>query len=290
MTNELTITTNSIPAPRTFINDKLNACSERIYVILTGAQAASEEVANILAEVYSSKCYTDDGFKSVGDYAEQCFGMKQSQAYRLARSAARFRSEDSVYKDNPVTSCLSLAKLDELTPLSDDDITAGIESGEISESSSQDSLREYAKAHNQKERKPRERKEDKWSLCYSGADWKADPDFTWNDTPFYKSELEGEVKRHFTAEDGFTTIRINDTEDGRPRWYAVALDGSGITTITAYISVPYVAPEKPNKTKNSGKSRKYSSEEVNAAIEAYQKEHDGQEPPVSVLMQILRGE
>ena len=289
MTNELTITTNSLPSPRTFINDKLSACSERIYAILNGVHAAPEEIANILAEVYTTKCYTDDGFKSVGDYAEQCFGMKQSQAYRLARSADRFRSEESTYKNNPVTSRISLAKLDELYPLSDEAIINGIESGEITPESSQDALREYAKAHSQNERKPRERKEDKWTICKVGVDWIPETEYPLDDTPIYRSELEKTV-RGLYSNDKWTIVRINDTEDGLPRWYSVALDGSRFIPITAYISDPYVAPEKPKKTKKSGKSRKYSPEEVNAAIEAYQKEHYGQEPTVSVLMQILRGE
>ena len=136
---------------RTFKNARLNEITAEINSCGKSMNANTVQIAKLLGEVLDKQLYTDDGFKSVGEYAEQTFGIGKASAYQLANVGKRF------YLAESATAALaaemySPAKLAELVKLDDAQIQTAIDNGTISADSTQLQLRETAKAV--KESKP----------------------------------------------------------------------------------------------------------------------------------------
>lgn len=130
---------------RTFKNARLNEITAEINSCGKSMNANTVQIAKLLGEVLDGQLYTDDGFKSVGEYAEQTFGIGKASAYQLANVGKRF------YLAETATAALaaemySPAKLAELVKLDDEQIQNAIDSGAISAASTQAQLRETAKA------------------------------------------------------------------------------------------------------------------------------------------------
>ena len=130
---------------RTFKNARLNEITAEINSCGKSMNANTVQIAKLLGEVLDKQLYTDDGFKSVGEYAEQTFGIGKASAYQLANVGKRF------YLAESATAALaadmySPAKLAELVKLDDEQIQNAIDSGAISAASTQAQLRETAKA------------------------------------------------------------------------------------------------------------------------------------------------
>lgn len=155
--NELTLSTTNAPAKFTFKNAKLNEISAKIAeqsvamnsvynAAKEGAETVNKALAPLFGELLKTKCFKDDGFKSVADYAEQTFGMSKSMAYMLARVGEQFYSDNS---DCTVKAreTLSTSKLAELTNTDRIAIAKAIDSGELSSDSSLIACRDFATAH-----------------------------------------------------------------------------------------------------------------------------------------------
>lgn len=155
--NELTLSTTTAPTKFSFKNAKLNEISAKIAeqsaamnsvynAAKEGAEAVNKALAPLFGELLKTKCFKDDGFKSVADYAEQTFGMSKSMAYMLARVGEQFYSDNS---DCTVKAreTLSTSKLAELTNTDRIAIAKAIESGELSSDSSLITCRDFATAH-----------------------------------------------------------------------------------------------------------------------------------------------
>lgn len=132
-------------ATRTFKNARLNEITAEINSCGKSMNANTVQIAKLLGEVLDKQLYTDDGFKSVGEYAEQTFGIGKASAYQLANVGKRF------YLAESATAALaaemySPAKLAELVKLDDKQIQTAIDNGTISAASTQQQLRETAKA------------------------------------------------------------------------------------------------------------------------------------------------
>ena len=130
---------------RTFKNARLNEITAEINSCGKSMNANTVQIAKLLGEVLDGQLYTDDGFKSVGEYAEQTFGIGKASAYQLANVGKRF------YLAETATAALaaemySPAKLAELVKLDDEQIQTAIDNGTISAASTQQQLRETAKA------------------------------------------------------------------------------------------------------------------------------------------------
>ena len=144
-TNLQNITTNS-PATFNFKSAALNAYSRQIAEI--GATMASKniEIAKILGKIMTEEAYKEDGFQSVQDYAEQTFGIKKSSAYQLANVGRRFyNTEDPTAKH--VAAMIPPANLAELKNMTNDEIQAEIDAGNITPETTQKQLREIAAKH-----------------------------------------------------------------------------------------------------------------------------------------------
>lgn len=155
--NELILSTANTPAKFSFKNAKLNEISAKIAeqaanmnsvynAAKEGAEAVNKALAPLFGELLSTKCYTEDGFKSVADYAEQTFGMGKSMAYMLARVGKEYHNEGGDLTAKAVET-LSTAKLAELTGVDRVAVAKAIESGELTAESSLAECRDFAAAH-----------------------------------------------------------------------------------------------------------------------------------------------
>ena len=155
--NELTISTVNTPAKFTFKNAKLNEISEKIAeqsaamntvynAAKEGAEAVNKALAPLFGELLTTKCFKDDGFKSVADYAEQTFGMSKSMAYMLARVGEQFYNTDNDYT-RKARETLSTSKLAELTGTDRVAIAKAIDDGELASDTPLTACRDFATPH-----------------------------------------------------------------------------------------------------------------------------------------------
>lgn len=155
--NELILSSSSAPAKFTFKNAKLNEISGKIAEQTSSmnalyneakdrAEAINKALAPLFGELLTTKCYADDGFKSVADYAEQTFGMGKSMAYMLARVGKEFHNEGGKFTAKAVDT-LSTSKLNELTGIDRVAVAKAIDSGELTSDSSLADCREFAAKH-----------------------------------------------------------------------------------------------------------------------------------------------
>lgn len=155
--NELILSTASAPAKFSFKNAKLNELSGKIAAQTDAmnklyndtkkrAEAINSALAPIFGELLVSKCYIDDGFKSVADYAEATFGIGKSMAYMLARVGKEFYNEGAELTAK-ARNALTVSKLGELTGVDRVAIAKAIDEGKLSKDSSLQDCREFAAAH-----------------------------------------------------------------------------------------------------------------------------------------------
>lgn len=148
------ITINNVnTAVPTFTNKRLNDATQKILSIYVSAanyaDRKNREIAKILASVAADKCYAEDGFDSVSDYAEKTFGIRRTNAYALATAGAIY---NDVAADERLKE-LSPSKLAEISRLAPETTKALLDSGRITPMTTQKELREIAAA-NKPEPKP----------------------------------------------------------------------------------------------------------------------------------------
>ena len=149
-TQETTVKTEIAPVITSvgafsFKNRALAGYSRRIAELGADISAKNVEIAKILGHVLDEKCYVEDGYKSVAEYAEEVFGIKKQSAYQMANVGSKFfNSEDETAKK--VSALVSPSNLAELQNVPMEEIKKAIDSGAISESSTQKSLRDFAKS------------------------------------------------------------------------------------------------------------------------------------------------
>lgn len=103
-------------------------------------ESAGRDIGKLLAEVESSGCYKVDGFTTVPKYAESVLGMPISTASALLRYGAMLND-----KDMPeVVKALPWSNYDAVKSAGKDAIIKGVESGEITATSTQKDLKAYA--------------------------------------------------------------------------------------------------------------------------------------------------
>lgn len=158
--NEIIVSTVTAPSKFTFKNAKLNELSVKIAQQTAAinalyndakdkAERINQELAPIFGEMLVTKCYKDDGFKSVADFAERTFGMGKSMAYMLARVGKEFYGENAEFMKD-VRSKLSTAKLAELTGVDRVQLAKDVQSGAVNEQTTLQQCREYATTHQKK--------------------------------------------------------------------------------------------------------------------------------------------
>ena len=147
MSNAIITITELTPATsRKFKDPRLAEATKRIAAIYTDAakfvDTKNREIASILAEVMESKAYEKDGFKSVGDYAKDVFGINRQNAYSLAAAG-------KVYNDKSAPAALkamSPSKLAEVAKVPTETLNKAISDGKITADTTQKDLRDFATA------------------------------------------------------------------------------------------------------------------------------------------------
>lgn len=142
--NELANVTITSPSAFNFKNKKLNEVSAKIAKAGADMSSKNREIAKLLGMVKKDKLYTDDGFKSVDEFAEKTFGIKKALAYQLANVGERFYNVDSETAKK-VSAMLPPSNLAEIAGMKDEDIQKAIDAGEIKEGTTQQKLRDIAK-------------------------------------------------------------------------------------------------------------------------------------------------
>lgn len=242
----------------TFKSAKLAEYSRQIANL--GSEIASKniEIAKILGHVLTEKCYEDDGFKSVADYAEQVFGIKKQSAYQMANVGAKFYNAESEIAKK-VSSLLPPSNLAELVNMAEEDIQKEIESGKISEFSTQKELRELAKTH-------KEPKKTTVEPLYQGS-IKFVVGTTVTVRTFERFTIDT-ILSNVARDNGF---EISDFKPhGKDK--KVAVTESGDVFVVTYEK--YVAPKADEKPK---KSTKFTVEELMAMLAETQAEQEAQE-------------
>lgn len=143
--NELAnVTINKDMTTFSFKNKKLNEISAKIAKAGADMSSKNKEIAKLLGTVKKDKLYTDDGFKSVSEYAEKTFGIAKSLAYQLANVGERFYLVDSETAKK-AAALLPPSNLAEIAGMTDEDIQKEMDKGSIKSTSTQKELRETAK-------------------------------------------------------------------------------------------------------------------------------------------------
>lgn len=145
MNNQIISITELSPATtRKFKDARLAEATKRIAAIYTDAakfvDTKNREIASILAEVMEAKSYEKDGFKSVGDYAKEVFGINRQNAYSLATAG-------KVYNDKNAPAALKAmtpSKLAEVAKVPADALKKAVDEGKITADTTQKDLREFA--------------------------------------------------------------------------------------------------------------------------------------------------
>lgn len=144
MNQIISITELSPATSRKFKDPRLAEATKKIAVIYTDAtkfvDTKNREIASILAEVMEAKSYEKDGFKSVGDYAKEVFGINRQNAYSLA-------SAGKVYNDKNAPEALkamSPSKLAEVAKVPAETLNKAISDGKITANTTQKELRDFA--------------------------------------------------------------------------------------------------------------------------------------------------
>lgn len=147
MSNQIITITELTPSTsRKFKDPRLAEATKRIAAIYTDAakfvDTKNREIASILAEVMEAKSYEKDGFKSVGDYAKEVFGINRQNAYALA-------SAGKVYNDKNAPEALKAmtpSKLAEVAKVPTETLNKAISDGRITADTTQKDLRDFATA------------------------------------------------------------------------------------------------------------------------------------------------
>lgn len=111
-------------------NKKLNAVTKSIITENNKVGKSLVKVAYLLAQVKESKCYEEDGFKSVAEYAEEAFGYKRAMVYKMVKMANTFINTDGTvnlisergeYNATQLIELSSAESIDEVREMNDEE-------------------------------------------------------------------------------------------------------------------------------------------------------------------------
>ena len=268
--NELTISTTTAPTKFNFKNAKLNEISAKIAeqsaamnsvynVAKEGAEAVNKALAPLFGELLSTKCYKEDGFKSVADYAEQTFEMSKSMAYMLARVGEQYYNTDNEYT-RKARETLSTSKLAEFAGVDRVAVAKAIDSGELSADTSLADCRKFATKH----KKPGKERVLPTFTIYNMLDKAVPVDENVTKEEMYeciaeKLALNGYVDS--TAAVFFAAAKL-DGDKASAAQHFIAYTAGGFVRMYEYR--PYVKPE--NNGKGKGKAEKFDLKAYLAAL------------------------
>lgn len=261
--SELTSFKNYIYSLPTFKNDLLTGYTREIIENMNKGIDVAKDIAYTLGHVKSSKCYLEDGFTSVSDYAEKVFGIKRTQAYQQACVGERM-GKNEIFKELP------LANAAELLPLSDVEITDALTDGNIMFTMNQRELRDAVKSirSNSKASKPANPKKYLISVFGHGLDCVDET------TPMTEDDImDPEWLRKYDDRIKLPTVKGIDGQTIK-RWLFLNTE---IMEMALVLAIEYKdtkpKPAKKRKSKKTEKAaQKYTMEELKAMLAAKEQE------------------
>lgn len=136
-----------------FQNENLQNATNQINALGNEMAHNVRSIARILADVATSECYKEDGFKNCVDYAMETFGFKKSFAYNLIAIGKRFSEANTALADYSAT------QLIKMLPMSDEELETAMESGDINKDMSAREIEEAVKTAKPKKTKDRAKKQ-----------------------------------------------------------------------------------------------------------------------------------
>ena len=256
--NELTLSTTTAPAKFTFKNAKLNEISAKIAeqsaamnsiynAAKEGAEAVNKALAPLFGELLSTKCYKEDGFKSVADYAEETFGMSKSMAYMLARVGEQYYNTDNEYT-RKARETLSTSKLAEFAGVDRVAVAKAIDSGELSADTSLADCRAFAVNH----KKPGKERVLPTFTVWNMLDKSVPFDENVTKETMFEDVAEALVANGYAesiAAVFFATAKL-DGDKASAAQHFIAYTSGGFVRMYEYR--PYVKPELKGKGKGKG--------------------------------------
>lgn len=264
---ELTLRMSDIPA---FKNAELLNLSLDVALKAQEVHGVVSKYSNTLAkslrEIKTRELWKDDGFKGVGDFAKQTFGIAPATTSSLIKTAERFTLEDGTVGFEGLEG-QSAHNLYILTPYSDEQLRAAVIACEISGNSSQRELKEWAATH------PVEVQLTEVEPAYDTGDPTANPDDkapatmptpkvenTYSVSVRYgatvvppvdmvRSEIDAYIAEHYAGND-YTTqelkpIKLTDGQSIRRRVYVID-DGRDVAgVVMAYYRLKAVPKSTP---------------------------------------------
>lgn len=109
-------------------------------------ESINKKLAPLFGTVKSKKLYERGGFKSLDEYAMECFNIKKSMAYMLANVGEQFYLTDNEYT-RKARETLSTSKLAELKKTDRVAIAGAIDDGDLNEDTPLSACREFAARH-----------------------------------------------------------------------------------------------------------------------------------------------
>ena len=122
-----------------FQSKALNTATQGLYKAFAAMENGKKDACVILAKVEKNKSYSEDGFKSLAEYAER-IGLNKSLAHKMENAGRLLISENDKVKD--FADKADFSKLAILSSLGEDTIADSIESGEISPDMTQSKITE----------------------------------------------------------------------------------------------------------------------------------------------------
>lgn len=123
---------------------QVRKANELVADVETRAAAIRIAQAKVLGRVMAGKLYEEDGFKSVKEYAFKTFNINEQTAYKLAQAGVRFYNNESETAKVIVTKFgKSPLNMNEFGVLTDEQLQAGLDSGEIKDTFTQKEIRAY---------------------------------------------------------------------------------------------------------------------------------------------------
>lgn len=253
--NEIILSTSNAPAKFSFKNAKLNELSAKIAeqsaamnALYTEAkdraEAINKALAPIFGELLKTKCYKDDGFKSVADFAETTFGMGKSMAYMLARVGEQFYNTDNEYTQ-AARNTLSTSKLAEFAGVDRIEIAKAIKDGKLTADTSLADCREFATAH----KKPGKEKVLPTFTVFAMTDKGTPVDENVTKEGMYEAIAYKLCQNAYVADPAevfFATVKL-DGDKASAAQHFIAYTAGGFARMYEYR--PYVKPENKGKGK-----------------------------------------
>lgn len=285
--NEIILSTTSAPAKFSFKNAKLNEISAKIAeqsaamnsvynAAKEGAEAVNKALAPLFGELLTSKCYKEDGFKSVADYAEQTFGMSKSMSYMLARVGEQFYNTDNEFTQK-ARETLSTSKLAEFAGVDRVAIAKAIDDGELAADTSLASCREFAATH----KKPGKERVLPTFNVYPMTDKAATVGVNLTKDEMFTAVAASLAANGFAGspdEVMFTTAKV-DGDKASAAQHFIAYTAGGFCRMYEYR--PYVKPEAKRKAKREqfdlkAYLAKLSPDELAALMESVNSEEEAE--------------